>query len=60
MDRIRELSRYGKLLLLVLIAMAVIFAVVYPVVTSREGYLYNERILVPSTENGNTTYSAKV
>lgn len=60
MDRIRELSRYGKLLLLVLIAMAIVFAVVYPVVTSREGYLYQGQILKAGTEDGNSTYSAKV
>lgn len=60
MDRIKDLSLYGKLLLLALIAMAIVFAVVYPVVTSREGYLYKKQILVPGTENWNTTYSAKV
>ena len=59
MDRIKDLSLYGKLLLLVLIAMAVVFAVVYPITLSREGYLYEDKILVPATENGNTTYSAK-
>lgn len=60
MDRIKDLSLYGKLLLLAMIAMAIVFAVVYPAVTSREGYLYEKQILVPATENGNTTYSAKV
>ena len=51
---------YGKLLLLALIVMALVFAVVYPVVAAREGYLYNDQILVPGTENGNTIYSAEV
>ena len=51
---------YGKLLLAVLIVMAIVFAVVYPVVTSREGILYQDEILTPSQENGNTVYSAEV
>lgn len=48
------------MLLLVLVAMAVVFASVYAVVLSREGYLYNDRILKPGTDNGNTVYTAKV
>lgn len=60
MERIKDLSLYGKLLLLALIVMALVFAVVYPVVAAREGYLYNDQILVPGTENGNTIYSAQV
>ena len=60
MERIKDLSLYGKLLLLALIVMALVFAVVYPVVAARKGVRYNDRILVPGTENGNTIYSAKV
>lgn len=60
MQRIKDLSRYAQILLLVLVVMAIVFAVVYPVTISREGYLYNEHLLIPSTENGNTIYSAKV
>lgn len=59
-DWTEDVPTYGKLLLVALIVMALVFAVVYPVVSSREGYLYNDKILVPGTENGNTTYSAKV
>jgi hypothetical protein len=51
---------YGKLLLLALMIMALVFGVIYPTVTSRKGVLYNDRILVPGTENGNTIYSAEV
>ena len=60
MERIKDLSLYGKLLLLALIAMVIVFAVVYPVVAARKGVLYNDQILVPGTENGNTIYSAQV
>lgn len=64
MNRIKNwtegIPAFGKLLLLALIVMALVFAVVYPVVAAREGYLYNDQILVPGTENGNTIYSAQV
>lgn len=60
MDRIRNLDRYQKGILLVLIAMALIFAAVYAVTVSREGYLYNDQILEAGTENGNTIYRAEV
>jgi hypothetical protein len=60
MDHIKELSPYGKFLLLALVAMAIIFAVVYPITLSREGYLYQGEILVPSSEGGNTVYTTRV
>ena len=64
MNRIKDWTEgvpaFGKLLLLALIVMALVFAVVYPLVISREGYLYNDQILVLGTENGNTIYSAEV
>lgn len=60
MERIKNLDRYQKGILLVLVAMAVAFAGVYAVVTSRVGYLYHDQILEAGTENGNTVYRAKV
>ncbi len=60
MQRIRDLSRYAQILLLILVVMAIVFAVVYPVTISREGYLYREHLLIPTTENGSTIYSAEV
>ena len=60
MERIRNLDRYQKGILLVLVAMAVAFAGVYALVTYRVGYLYNDQILEPVTENGNTMYRAEV
>lgn len=60
MERIRNLDRYPKVLLVALVAMAVVFCAVYAVVISREGYLYNDQILVPGTDNGNTVYTTKV
>lgn len=60
MERIRNLDRYPKILLLSLLAMAVIFAGVYGFVTSRKGYLYGDTILVPTREGGTTLYSGKI
>jgi len=43
-----------------MIAMALIFAVIYLRTISRVGYRYNDAILVPKQENGNTVYSGKI
>lgn len=60
MERIRNLDRYQKGILIVLLVMLVVFAAVYYVTTSQVGYLYHEQILVPHDENGATTYSGKI
>ena len=57
MDRIRELDRYQKAVLLILLAMAVTFAVMYAVTTSRTGFAYMDEILKPETLDGVTVYS---
>ena len=60
MNRFRELDRYPKILLILLLGMTVIFAGVYGVVTSRVGFLHNDTIFVPRQENGFTLYEATV
>lgn len=60
MERINDLNRYQKGILLLLVAMLVIFGVVYSVVSSRVGFLYMDKILLPSEENGNTVYSGTI
>lgn len=60
MERIKNLDLYQKLILILLIAMMVIFCVVYCVVTSRVGFLYMDKILLPSEDGGNTVYSGKI
>ena len=42
-----------------MVAMILIFAVIYPKTISRVGYRYNDEILVPNQENGNIVYSGK-
>lgn len=60
MQRIRDLNNYQKGILLILLALAVVFAFIYSAVTSRVGFLYKDEILIPSTLDGNTVYSGTV
>lgn len=60
MERIKNLNSYQKGILIFMIAMALLFAVIYPKTLSRVGYRYNDAILVPTEENGNTVYSGKI
>ena len=60
MERIKNLDRYQKGILLIMLVMALVFAVIYPVIISRVGFEYKDKIFVPSQENGNTVYSAKL
>ena len=60
MERIKCLNYYQKGLLLLMAAMILVFAVLYPVTISRVGFQYKGTILVPSQENGNTVYSGKI
>ena len=43
-----------------MIVMALVFAVVYPLILSRVGLEYKDTILVPRQENGSTVYSGKI
>ena len=60
MERIKSLSIYQKGLLLFMAGITLVFTVLYPVTIARVGYRYNDAILVPSQENGNTLYSGKI
>lgn len=60
MNRFRELERYPKLLLIVLVVMAVVFAGVYGIVSSRVGFAYQGAILVPRQEDGATIYEGRL
>lgn len=54
------LDRFQKVLLLVLSAMAAVFAVLYAVTVSKVGLLYRDVILVPHTQDGSTIYSGRL
>lgn len=60
MERFKTLDKLQKGILLFEAAMILIFSVVYPFVISRKGFLFQDTILVPSQENGNTVYSGKI
>lgn len=60
MERIKNLNLYQKSILILMLVMALVFAVLYPVTIARVGYEYKKAILVPSLENGNTVYSGKL
>ena len=57
MNRFHELPRWQKGLILALGAMALVFLVLYAVVSSRVGFLYRDSILLPLEEPGATVYT---
>ena len=50
MARIKSLGFFQKVVLAVVLAMAVVFTVVYAVTTARVGFSYKDAILVPAQE----------
>lgn len=60
MNRLKDLNMYQKFILILLLVMVVFFAVVYRKTIFTVGYLYENEILVPSQDNGNTIYSGKI
>lgn len=60
MERIKELGRYQKAILLLMLVMVLVFTVLYFLTISREGYEYKNSILVQTQKNGNTVYSGIV
>ena len=60
MARIRQLDWYQRGIPLLLLALALVFAVIYRVRIARVGFLYQDKIFVPSEENGVTVYSGKI
>ena len=60
MARIRQLDWYQRGILILLLALELVFAVIYRVRIARVGFLYQDKIFVPSEENGVTVYSGKI
>lgn len=60
MERIKNLDCYQKGILIVMIVMALAFAVIYPKTISSVGFNYNDTILVPVQENENIIYTGKI
>ena len=60
MERVKQLGRYPKIILLLLAVMIPAFTIVYPIITARVGFLYEDAILVPGEADGATVYSGKI
>lgn len=60
MERIKNLDKYQKGILLLLAAMVLVFGAAYSVVSSRIGFSYRDAILSPEEVNGNTVYSGRI
>ena len=59
MERIRKMDRYYKVLSVLSLIMAVVFAVVYHITVSKVGYEYYDGILVPDRTAEGTVYTGK-
>ena len=60
MERIRDLDRFQKIILVMLLAMAIIFGVTYWRVTGKVGFMYQDTVLPLTEENGNRIYSGEI
>lgn len=60
MKRAKDLNLYAKLLLLFMALLLLLFTVLYPVITSRVGFLYQDTIFVPKEFSDRTVYSGKL
>ena len=60
MQRIRALTLYQKIVLLILLMMALLFTILYPVTISREGFLYKDAILLPEATETGMVYSGRI
>lgn len=60
MERIKSLSPYQKVVLLLTVAMVIVFSVLYPMTLSQQGYEYRGAFLAVHEENGSTVYSGSI
>ncbi len=56
MKKIKALGQYQKAVLLFILAMLLVFAVIYPITIRQTGFVYKDEILMPHRANGNTVY----
>ena len=60
MQRIQSLTRYQKIILAVLALQMVVFSILYPLLTNRDGFAFKNTVLPIREEGGNTVYSGLV
>ena len=57
MKRVKNLNLYQKLLLTIMPAMALVFAILYSITISKVGFYYKSTIFKPIQENDCVIYS---
>ena len=60
MKKIRSLGTYEKIILVLLVLMALLFSILYPVTMSKKGFAYRGSILTPTKTEDGTIYSGAV
>lgn len=60
MVRVKNLSKYQKGVLMIMVALILVFAAIYSKTISKVGFRYHTAILVPTQENGQTIYKGKL
>ena len=60
MERIKELNRYQKGILLLLIAMVSVFTILYAIAFFKTGFVYGDAFLEKRIDSGNTVYTGYV
>ena len=60
MERIRELNRCQKAILVILIAMVSVFTIIYSIAFSKTGFVYDGTFMEKRSENGDTVYSGRI
>ena len=60
MEKIKNLNLYQKGVILFMVAISLLFAVIYQMTIRRVGFEYKDAILVPAQEQGSIVYSGKI
>lgn len=60
MKKFKSIDLFQKIVLLIVTIMVIVFTIIYVVASSKEGFLYREKILVPHEENGSIVYTGKL
>ena len=60
MSKIKSMNTYQRIIIILMLAMSIAFAVIYPVTIHRVGFAYGDAILTPSYDNGSIIYSGKI
>ena len=60
MERFRKLSNFQKFVLIAQAVMVLVFSVLYAVTVRREGFAYEDGLLMRSEENGDILWSGTV